>query len=107
MGLTQTTWVIIIIGGAATFLFRGSFLLVAERIASTSDDLRLAFRMLPAAAMAALAFPALLRPDGDLELGGPRPIVALVAMAIAFWTRNLLITIIAGLLLVVGFDVLW
>lgn len=106
MGLTPTTWVVIIVGGAVTFLLRGSFLVVAERVVSTSEDRRLAFRMLPAAALAALAFPALLRPDGALELTGPRPIVAVVALVIAFWTRSLIWTIAGGLLLVVGLDAL-
>jgi branched-subunit amino acid transport protein len=103
---TQTAWVVIVIGGIATFAIRGSFLLVATRLAELPDTTRELLRMIPAAALAALVVPALLRTDGDLMLLGPRPLAGLVALGIAWWTRSVAATIAVGLLAVVGFELL-
>ena len=95
-------WTVILIGGLATFAIRGSFLLVAGRLPSTPEGLREAFRMIPPAALAALAAPAILRPDVALELLGPRSIAGVVALVVAWLTRSVLLTIVAGMLVVVG-----
>jgi branched-subunit amino acid transport protein len=106
MSTTQTAWVVIVLGGIATFAIRGSFLLVATRLAALPDTTRELLRMIPAAALAALVVPALLRTDGELVVLGPRPLAGLVALGIAWWTRSVFATIAVGLIAVVGFEVL-
>lgn len=104
MSPTATAWVVIVLGGIATFAIRGSFLLIASRLAELPATTRELLRMIPAAALAALVAPALLRTDGQLVLWGPRPLAGLVALGVAWWTRSVLATIVVGLVSVVGFE---
>jgi branched-subunit amino acid transport protein len=104
MTATQTAWLVIVIGGIATFAIRGSFLLVATRLAELPDTTRELLRMIPAAALAALVAPAVLRTDGQLVLLGPRPLAALIALGVAWWTRSVAATIAVGLIAVVGLE---
>jgi branched-subunit amino acid transport protein len=106
MTATQTAWVVIVVGGIATFAIRGSFLLFASRLAELPDTTRELLRMIPAAALAALVVPALLRTDGQLVLIGPRPLAGLVALGVAWWSRSVTATIAVGLLAVVAFELL-
>lgn len=107
MSATQAAWVVVVVAGLTTFAIRGSFLLVATRLAALPDHTRELLRMIPAAALAALAVPALLRTDGELVLLGPRPLAGLVALGIAWWTRSVAATIAVGLVAVVGFELLF
>ena len=106
MSATQSAWIVIVVGGIATFAIRGSFLLIATRLAELPDSTRELLRMIPSAALAALVVPALLRTDGELLLLGPRPLAGLVALGIAWWTRSVAATIAVGLLAVVAFELL-
>lgn len=107
MGLTGAVWTVILIGGTATFGLRASFLLAAGRLATTPEWLRTVFRMIPPAALAALAAPAVLRPDGDWTLLSPRPLAAVVALAVAWATRSIAWTMAVGLAAVIGLEWLW
>lgn len=94
-------WTVIVAGAAGTFLLRASSLLLAERFRGIPEGAREALRMVPAAALAALVAPAVLRPGGTLTLVGPRPVAALLALLVAWRTRNVLATIVTGLVAVV------
>jgi branched-subunit amino acid transport protein len=107
MSASQTAWIVIVVAGITTFAIRGSFLLVATRLAALPDHIRELLRMIPAAALAALAVPALLRTDGELVVLGPRPLAGLVALGVAWWTRSVAATIAVGLIAVVGFELLF
>jgi branched-subunit amino acid transport protein len=106
MTRTTTAWVVIAGAGVLTFAIRGSFLLVASRLAALPEAARELLRMIPAAALAALVAPALLRTDDRLVLLGPKPLAGLVALGVAWWSRSVLVTIAAGLLAIVGLDLL-
>jgi hypothetical protein len=54
-------------------------------------------RMIPTGAIAVLVAPALLRPETDPVLLGPRP-------SAAAWTRSILWTIVVGLMAVTGLE---
>lgn len=95
--MIQDAWIVIVAGGLATYAIRGSFLLVAGYMASTPEGLRQAFRMIPPAALAALAAPAILRPDAALALWAPRPLAGAFALFVAWLTRSVLLTIISGM----------
>lgn len=107
MGLTVTAWSVIVVAGVLTFAIRGSFLLAVGRLERLPDPLMELLRLIPAAALAALVAPAMLRPDGDLVLFGPRPLAGAVALVVAVVTRNVLATIAVGLLAFAGLDLLF
>jgi branched-subunit amino acid transport protein len=95
-----STWLVIVVGGAATYAIRASFLAVADRFTGLSEDLREALRMVPAATLAALAIPALLRPVGPWAILGPRALAGVLAGLVAWRTRSVLATVVVGLLAV-------
>ena len=107
MSPIATAWLVIVLSGIGTLAIRGSFLLFATRLAALPDATREVLRMIPAAALAALAAPALLRTDGQVVLLGPRPLAALVALGIAWWTRSVFLTIAVGLVAIVAFEALF
>ena len=101
-----TAWVVIVCAGLLTFAARGSFLLVAGRLETLPESARQVLRMIPAAALAALVAPAILRDEGTLVLFGPRVLSGVVALVVAFRFRNILLTITVGLVAMVGFTAL-
>ena len=101
-----TTWVVIVVVGSGTFALRASFLALADRLTGLPRDAREALRMVPAATMAALTIPALLRPDGDWDLLGPRALAGVLAGLVAHRTGNALLTVVVGLVAVIGLQAL-
>ena len=57
--------------------------------------------MIPASALAALVAPAVLRPEGRVELLSAEVVACLAALAVMWRTRNVLATLAVGLGLVV------
>jgi branched-subunit amino acid transport protein len=104
MSLTTTAWIVIVVTGVVTFSIRSSFLLFAERFGEVGAGTREVLRMIPAAALAALVAPAVLRVDGQLQLLGPRPLAGAIALVVAYLTRSILWTIVVGILAVVGLE---
>lgn len=104
MSAVALAWLAIVLAGVATFAIRASFLVVADRFDGLSRETLELLRMIPAAAIAALVAPAVLRQDGQLLVIGPRPLAALLALAIAAWTRSILWTIVVGLVAVTGLE---
>jgi branched-subunit amino acid transport protein len=102
--LTTRAWVVIVLGGLATFSIRSSFLLAARRLATVPGWANDALRMIPAAALAALVAPALLRPDVAWQPLGPQALAGALALAVAWWTRSVLLTIGVGVVAVMGLD---
>lgn len=96
-------WVIVFAVAAGTLGLRWSFLGLATRAGKVPLPLQRALRFVPAAVLAALTLPALLRPDGpfDITFDNHRLIAGSIAALVAWKTRNVLATI--G----VGMAVLW
>lgn len=99
-----TIWVVIVCAGVLTFAARGSFLLIAGRLENLPEAARQVLRMIPAAALAALVAPTILRDDGSVALLGPRALAGAVALIVAFRFNNILLTIVVGLAAVVAFS---
>lgn len=92
----------IVIAGALTFAIRVSFLARADRMVDLSPTVREVLRMIPAAALAALVVPTLLRPDGSgWEPFGPLVLGGVAAVLVARWRRDLLSPMVAGVVVVV------
>lgn len=95
-------WTAIVLAGAGTYAMRASFLAVAHRMATVPPALARVLRQIPPAALAAIIAPALLRPDGHLDLLQPTLAAGLVAAGVAWRTRNVGLTVVVGIALLAG-----
>jgi len=93
-------WVAIVLAGVGTYAMRASFLVFAHRFVDVPPLVQRLLRQIPPAALAAIVIPALFRPDGYLDLWQPRLYAGLLAAAVAWRTRNIAITLIVGVGLV-------
>ena len=93
----MSLWLTVIVAGLATFAIRFSFIGAAGRFALPAWFARL-LRFVPVAALTALVWPDLLIAHGALSLGEPRLVAGLIAATIAWKTRNVLATIVSGML---------
>lgn len=91
------TWIAILLAGAGTFLMRASFLLAARRLANVPEGVQRVLRQIPPAALAALVVPAMLRPEGDLDLWQPELAAGLLAAIVGWRTRNIAATLGVGM----------
>ena len=85
--------------GVITFALRASFLLFADKLV-LPRILERALNYVPAAVLAAIVTPALLRSEGqlDLSLTNPRLWAGMIAALIAWRSRSILLTIVVGML---------
>jgi branched-subunit amino acid transport protein len=92
-------WLVMLLGGLLTFAMRLSFIYLLARL-DVPDIVRRALRFVPAAVLSALVMPELLMPAGHLDLGfaNHRWLAGVVAIIVAWRTRNMLLTILAGML---------
>lgn len=91
-------WLVLLLGGAITFLTRFSFIYLFGKF-HVPEGVRRALHYVPPAVLSAIVFPELfLREDGlDLSLGNERLLAGLVAIAVAWFSKNTLVTILAGM----------
>ena len=87
----MTIWTVILLAGVGSFLLRLSFLALV-RGEQVPDLAQRALRLVPAAVLAALVVPAV-TPAGDWA----RPAAAVAAAAVAWRTRSMLWTLVAGM----------
>lgn len=95
-------WTAIVLSGAGTYAMRASFLAFAHRMATVPPALARVLRQIPPAALAAIIAPALLRPEGGMDLWQPTLLAGLVAAAVAWKTRNVALTVVVGIALLAG-----
>jgi branched-subunit amino acid transport protein len=98
-------WLLFFAIGLGTFVLRFLFIYLFGKI-EMPDWLRRALRFVPAAALAALVFPALTHPSGhlDLSLQNFRLLAGLGGAIVAWRTRNVLLTILVGMVLLWGLE---
>lgn len=97
MNNTQLILTIVIIG-LGTFLFRFSFIYLYGRF-QLPKWIQNAMRYVPPAVLSALIFPAIMIKEDIIWISpqNPRLIAGLIAILIAWKTKNLLLTIAAGM----------
>ncbi|MFZ5912069.1 MAG: AzlD domain-containing protein [Chloroflexota bacterium] len=97
---TFSIWLLFLLLAAGTFALRLSFIYLFGKV-DMPDWLRRALRFVPASVLAALVFPALVYSNGalDLSLGNARLLAGLGGALVAWRTKNLLWTIVAGMVL--------
>ncbi len=88
----------ILIMGVITYAIRLSMFLLYGRI-QLPEWLMRALNYVPAAVLSAIIAPELFLPGGtlDISLGNLRLIAGLVAILVAWRTRNVLLTVVAGM----------
>ncbi len=97
-------WPVIVISGVGTYAMRASFLAAAHRLAEVPPELARVLRQIPPATLAAIILPALVRPEGSLDLLQPRLLAGIVAALVAWRTRNVGVTLVVGMAVLVGLE---
>ncbi len=97
----NATWATILLAGAGTFAMRASFIAAADRLATVPPWGQRLLRQIPPAALSSLVLPALVRPEGQLDLTHPRFVAGVVAGFVAWQTKSVVATLIVGMGLVV------
>lgn len=91
-------WLTMIATGIATFAIRLSFIYLFERF-EIPEVVTRALRYVPPAVLSAIVLPELLIPGGNfnLSLGNERLIAGLLAVVVAWRTKSVGLTIVAGM----------
>lgn len=91
-------WLVLLIGGLITFLIRFSFIYLFGRF-HVPGTMRKALHYVPPAVLSAIVFPELLLYDGTLNLsfGNLRLLAGAIAVLVAWFSKNTLVTIVAGM----------
>ena len=95
----MNVWAVMLIGGLITFGMRFSFIFLFGKY-NIPDTVRRALHYVPPAVLSAIVFPELFLHNGELYLsfGNVRLLAGLIAMAVAWFTKNTLITILVGMI---------
>lgn len=92
-------WLIMLLGGLITFGIRFSLIYLFGKL-HIPATMRKALHYVPPAVLSAIIFPELFLKDGSLYLAldNHRLLAGLFAVAVAWFSKNTLITIIAGMI---------
>jgi branched-subunit amino acid transport protein len=95
----MSIWLTIIIAGLLTYATRLSFIYLHGKV-SILDTLKRALRFVPPAVFTAIFLPELLVTEGmlNVSLGNGRLIAGLLAIIVAWRTKNVILTIVVGML---------
>ena len=94
----MSIWLVMLLGGLLTFAIRFVLIYLFGRF-EIPETMRKALHYVPPAVLSAIIFPELLIRDGvlSLSLDNYRMLSGLVAIFVAWFSRNILITILAGM----------
>jgi branched chain amino acid efflux pump len=92
-------WLVILLGGLVTFAIRFSFIYLFGRF-HIPETIRRSLHYVPPAVLSAIVFPELFLRDGTLYLSvhNVRLMAGLVAIVVAWYSKNTLLTIVIGML---------
>jgi branched-subunit amino acid transport protein len=99
-------WTAVLLSGVGTYLMRASFLAFAHRLADVPPGVQRLLRQIPPAALASIVLPALLRPEGSIDVMQPRLLAGTLAAVAAWRTRNIALTLLVGMGVVMLVDAL-
>lgn len=99
-------WLVFLLGGLLTFGMRFSFIYLLGKF-EVPDALRRMLRFVPPAVLSAIVFPELLVQSGQVNFSmtNTRLLAGLVAVLVAWKTNNTLITILAGMIALLLFEI--
>jgi branched-subunit amino acid transport protein len=100
-------WLVMLLGGLLTFLTRLSFIALLHKW-NVPGWFRRGLRFVPMAVLSAIILPELTRPEGTLFLSwrNPQLLAGVVAILVAWRTRNVILTILAGMAALLVFQAL-
>lgn len=93
----STAWLTIALASLGTFVLRASFLVFAGKLVDLPPLTERILRQIPPAVLAALVVPALVRPEGVVDLWQPRLLAGVVAALVSWRTRNVGLTLVVGM----------
>ena len=95
-------WLVMFFGGLITFGMRFSFIYLFGKF-EVPEMMRRALHYVPPAVLSAIIFPEVFLPNQqlDLSLNNHRLLAGLMAVVVAYFTKNTLITILAGMIVLV------
>jgi branched-subunit amino acid transport protein len=98
-------WLTILIAGLLTFATRLSFIFLLERITAPGWFQR-SLRFVPAAVLSAIILPELVNRNGvlDVSLRNPQLWSGTLAVFVAWRTKNVLLTLVAGMVALLIFQ---
>jgi len=101
-------WVILFLGGLITFGMRFFFVYLLGKL-EVPEVMRRALRFVPPAILSAIVVPALLIPSDRVEfsLTNFRLLAGIVAVLVAWKTKNTLLTILTGMLALILLEFLF
>jgi branched-subunit amino acid transport protein len=93
-------WAVVLVVGVATFAIRYSFVYLFGRIDGVPPRVEEGLRFVPAAVLAALVAPSLVDPAATLgaTVLDDRFLAGVVAAGVAWYTDDMLVTIVVGML---------
>ena len=91
-------WLVMLLGGLITFGMRFSLIYLFGRF-EVPETMRKALHYVPSAVLSAIIFPELFLHNGafNVSLENTRLLAGLIAIVVAWFSRNTLITIIVGM----------
>jgi len=92
-------WLVMILGGLITFGMRFSLIYLFGRF-QVPETMRRALHYVPPAVLSAIIFPELFLRDGalDISMENTRLLAGFIAMLVAWFSKNTLITILVGMI---------
>ena len=104
--MNMNIWLMMLLGGLITFGMRFSLIYLFGRF-EVPETMRRALHYVPPAVLSAIIFPELFLHEGnlDLALDNHRLLAGLVAILTAWLSKNTLITILAGMLALLLFQI--
>jgi branched-subunit amino acid transport protein len=90
-------WLAVLVSGAGTYAMRAVFLVAAGSFTRLPPWAHRLLRQIPPAALASIVAPALLRPEGHLDLASPELAAGLLAALVAWRTRSTGLTLAVGM----------
>ena len=105
--MTSTeVWLAVAVGGIGTFAMRAVFLVAAQSFTRVPPGVHRVLRQIPPAALASIVAPALLRPEGHIDLATPELAAGLTAALVAWRTRSTALTLVVGMVVLVALRLL-
>lgn len=100
----STVWLAVVVAGVGTFTLRASFLAFADRLVDLPPMAERVLRQIPPAVLAALVVPALVRPEGSFDVWQPELLAGAVAAVVSWRTRNIALTLVVGMGLLLAIE---
>ena len=101
-------WLILLLGGLLTFGMRFSFVYLLGRF-EVPETMRRALRFVPPSVLTAIVVPELVIKSGqiDFSLTNFRLVAGVIAILVAWRTKNTLLTIVVGILALLLLDLIF